>query len=120
MTFSSNFGKINKFWSLGLGIYDEVSVSKVMVWTTSLLFSVANAKKHNSKWSVKYFIVRMRFNKISVFKALLKRIKSPELQQFFRSVSRKFLYTQACKITPSDKSRNSKVEARLPQKKVEA
>jgi len=55
---------------------NEVSDSKVTVSTTSLLFSVANAKrKHNWIWSVKYFILRIRFNKISLFRMLLKRLK---------------------------------------------
>jgi len=59
-------------------------------------------KEHNWKWSVKYFILRIRFNKISQFRMLLKRINYTELQQFFDGVARNFSYTQACKITQSD------------------
>ena len=126
--FLKNFGKIHKLWSLGLGLCDEVSfwnfksrvsvseffikprsrrfyevsVLKVTVSTTSLLFSVANAKrKHNRNWSVKYFILRIRFNKISPFRMLLKRLKLHRITTIFRWCGTHFFYTQAYKITPS-------------------
>jgi len=115
--FLKNFGKIHKFWNLesrspnfrwSLGLefqvsvteflmkprirsFNEVSVSKVTVSTTSLLFSVANAKrKHNWNWSVKYLILRVRFNKISLFRMLLTRFKSHWITTIFRWCGTKF------------------------------
>jgi len=44
-------------------------------------------QKHNWSWSVKYFILRIRFSKISLFGMVLKRLKLPK---FFSGVARTF------------------------------
>jgi len=46
---------------------------------------------HSWHWSVKYFILRIRFSKISRFSMVLKRLKS---HQFFNGVAQIFSYTQ--------------------------
>jgi len=43
-------------------------------------------------WSVKHFILHIRFSKISQFRMILIRLK---LHQFFNGVARTFSYTQA-------------------------
>ena len=121
--FLKHFGKLQKFWSfclefqvssLGLRIFDEISVSKVMVSTTSLPFSVANAKtKTQWSWFLKYFILRIRFNKISLFRMVLKRLKLHQMTWIFRWCGTKFtLHTsiqnftiwQHCSTTPTPKT----------------
>ena len=79
--------------------FNEVSVSKVTVSTKLLLFSVAKAKrKHNWNWYAKYFILRIRFNKISLFRMLLQRLKLHRITAIFRWCGTNFSYTQACKL----------------------
>jgi len=56
------------------------------------LFNAANAKTKTQLASVKYFILRIRFSKISQFRMVLKRLK---LHQFFNGVTRIFSSTQA-------------------------
>ena len=90
-----------------LGIFYEVSASKVTVSTTSLLFSVANAKQiHHWNWSATYFILRIRISKISLFRMVLKRLKLHQITSIFRWCGTKsFLHTSMqnfiiCSITP--------------------
>ena len=52
-------------------------------------------QKHNQNCSVKYFILCIRFSKISLFRMVLKRLK---LHQIF-GVHEFFFCTQACRIT---------------------
>ena len=119
-----NLGRYNdiffKFWQNPQILKSKVSVSEFLMESRSLISSLESRsrrlwfglrhcclvlpmqKKYNWKWSVKYFMLRIRLNKISLFRMLLKRINYTELQQSFDSVARNFSYTQACKITPSD------------------
>ena len=53
-------------------------------------------QQHNWNWSVKYFILRIRFSKISLFGMVSKRLKLPN---FFNGVARPF---------PTHKGRNLK------------
>jgi len=101
--FLKNFGKIHKFWSLGLEVLQEVSVSKV--WSRlhhCYLVLPTQKQKHSGNWSVKFFILCIRFSKISLFRMVLKRLELQQMTPYFDCVAWNFSYTQACKLTPSD------------------
>jgi len=68
---------------------------------------VLPVQKHDWNWSVKYFILRMRFSKTSIFKMVLKRLK---LHQFLMVWHELFpTHKHGCR----NGGRNLKISARL-------
>ena len=63
-------------------------------------------QKHNWNWSVHYYILRIRFSKISLFRMVLKRLKS---HRFCNGVARTFSYTQAW---VSERGRDLKISSK--------
>jgi len=47
-------------------------------------------QKHNWNWSATYFILRIRFNKTSLFRMVLKRLKLHQITSIFRWCGTKF------------------------------
>ena len=99
----------NFWWTLGLEVLWDLGLEGYgLDYITAI--SVANAKrKHNWNWSVKYYILRIRFNKISLLRMLLKCLKLTRITTIFRWCGTKcFLHTrlqnytiwQHCSIIP--------------------